>query len=156
MHCNRKWFSCKYNVDAEFTFEYQKADDDVKSKILENSYTLGVASKMDLIIGYAYEFVNLPDDDDTRGMNDVEIQLKGVFNEGSGLLPAFGIKGGVSLPVDKGGQTTILLTGIAEWEFEPFKVFANVGADIGTRLAGNDERTDVIRASFAYSSPHSL
>jgi hypothetical protein len=53
--------------------------------------------------------------------------------------------------VEEGGQTAILLTGIAEWAFEPFTVFANVGADIGTRLAGNDERTDLYRASVAGS-----
>ena len=141
----------KGNVEAEFTFEYQKTDDDVKTKTLGNSFALGIASNVDLSIAYSYDFVSVPDDKTTRGMNDVEVQLKTALNEGKEWVPTFAIKGGVSLPVESGGQTTVLLTGIAQWEFEPFSVFANVGADLGTRLAGNDERTDVIRASVAGS-----
>ena len=141
----------KGNVEAEFTFEYQKADDGAKTKTLGNSFALGIAPKTDLSIGYSYDFVNVPDGDNSRGMNDVEVQLKTALNDGNGWLPTFGIKGGVSLPVESGGQTTVLLTGIAQWEFEPFSVFANVGADIGTRLAGNDERSDAIRAGIAGS-----
>ena len=141
----------KGNVEAEFTFEHQRADGGVKTTSLGNSFTLGIAPKIDLAIGYGYNFVNMPSGDDTRSMGDVAAQLKAVFREGTGWLPTLGVKGGVSLPVETGGQTTVLLTGIAQWEFEPFSVFANIGADIGTRLAGNDERTDVIRASLAGS-----
>lgn len=141
----------KGNVEAEFSYEYQKADDGTKVHSLGNGFTLGVAPKLDLAIGYGYGFAKAPDGARDRGMGDVEAQLKTFFNEGKDWLPTFGLKGGVSLPVEEGGQTTILLTGIAEWAFEPFTVFANVGADIGTRLAGNDERTELFRASVAGS-----
>ncbi len=141
----------KGNVEVEFSYEYQKADDGTKVHSLGNGFTLGVAPKLDLAIGYGYDFTKAPDGARDRGMGDVEAQLKTFFNEGKDLVPTFGLKGGVSLPVEEGGQTTILVTGIAEWAFEPFTVFANVGADIGTRLAGNDERTNVYRASVAGS-----
>lgn len=141
----------KGNVEVEFSYEYRKADDGTKTTSLGNGFTLGVAPKIDLAIGYGYDFTKAPDGTKDRGMGDVEVQLKTFFNEGKGSVPTFGLKGGLSLPVEEGGQTTVLLTGIAEWAFEPFTVFANVGADIGTRLAGNDERTDRFRASVAGS-----
>lgn len=141
----------KGNVEVEFSYEYQKADDGTKTSSLGNGFTLGIAPKVDLAIGYGYDFVKDPDGAKDRAMGDVEVQLKTFFNEGKDAVPTFGLKGGASLPVEEGGQTTILLTGIAEWAFEPFTVFANVGADIGTHLAGNDERTDLLRASVAGS-----
>ncbi len=141
----------KGNVEVEFSYEYQKADDGTKTSSLGNGFTLGIAPKLDLAIGYGYDFVKAPDGAKDRAMGDVEVQLKTFFNEGKDAVPTFGLKGGASLPVEEGGQTTILLTGIAEWAFEPFTVFANVGADIGTHLAGNDERTDLLRASVAGS-----
>jgi opacity protein-like surface antigen len=139
----------KGNVEAEFSYEYVKNGDGTKTTSLGNGFTLGVAPKIDLAVGYGYDFVKAPDGARDRGMGDVEAQMKTFFNEGKGWTPTFGLKGGVSLPVKEGGRTTILATGIAEWAFEPFTVFANVGADLGTRLAGNDERTDVYRAGVA-------
>ena len=141
----------KGNVEAEFSFGYRKADDGTKTSSLGNSFALGVAPKLDLVIGYSYDFVKVPTGKDTRGMGDVEAQLKTYFNEHNGWMPSLGLKGGVSLPSEEGGQAAVLVTVPAEWEFEPFEVYASVGADIGTRLAGNDERTDLFRASVAGS-----
>lgn len=141
----------KGNVEAEFFYEYQKAGDGTKTSSAGNGFALGIAPKVDLAIVYGYDFTEAPDGAKDRGMGDVEAQLKTFLNEGKGWMPTFGLKGGVSLPVEEGGQTTILLTGIAERAFDRFTVFANAGADIGTRLAGNDERTDVLRASVAGS-----
>ncbi len=141
----------KGNVEAEFSFEYQKAGDGTKTSSLGNAFALGIAPKVDLVIGYGYDFVEVPGGEDTRGMGDVEAQLKTYFNEHKGWMPSLGLKGGVSLPVEEGGQATVLVTVPAEWEFEPFEIYASVGADIGTRLAGNDERTDRVRASMAGS-----
>lgn len=42
-----------------------------------------------------------------------------------------------------------MATAIAEWTFEPLTVFANVGAGIGTHLAGNEEKATLLRASVA-------
>jgi len=141
----------KGNVEAEFSFEYQRADDGTKTSSLGNAFALGIAPKLDLVIGYGYDFVEAPDGAKDRGMGDVEAQLKTYFTEHKGWMPSLGLKGGVSLPAEEGGQTTVLVTVPAEWEFEPFEVYASVGAEIGTRLAGNDERTDLVRASVAGS-----
>jgi len=141
----------KGNVEVEFALERQNGNDGSRTTSLGNGFTLGIAPKLDLAIGYGYDFEEAPDGTDSRGMGDVEVQLKTSLGEGKGRIPTLGFKGGVSLPVEQGGQTTLLLTAIAEWSFEPFTVFANVGADIGTRLAGNDERTDLFRASVAGS-----
>ncbi len=139
----------KGNVEVEFTYEYQKADDGTKTSSLGNGITLGVAPSVDLALNYGYDFTRFPDGTNDRAMADVEVQLKTAIIEGKGGIPTIGVKGGASLPVEEGGQTAILLTGIAEWAFEPFTVFANVGADLGTHLAGNDERSDLFRASVA-------
>lgn len=141
----------KGNVEAEFSFEYQKAGDGTKTASLGNAFALGIAPKIDLVLGYGYDFGKVPGGEDSRGMGDVEAQLKAYFTDHKGWMPSLGLKGGVSLPVEKGGQTTVLVTVPAEWEFEPFEVYAGVGAEIGTRLAGNDERTDLFRASVAGS-----
>jgi len=141
----------KGNVEVEFSYEYQKAGDGTKTSSVGNAFALGIAPKLDLSLGYGYDFVKDPEGTKSRGMGDVEVQLKTRFREGKGGIPALGFKGGVSLPVETGGQTAILATAIAEWSFEPFTIFANAGADIGTRLAGNEERTDLLRASVAGS-----
>lgn len=141
----------KGNVEAEFSFEYGKAADGTKTSILGNSYALGISPKIDLVLGFGYDFVKTPDGGKDRGMADVEAQLKTYFTDHEGWRPSVGLKAGVSLPVEEGGQTTLLVTVPIEWEFEPFEIYASAGADIGTRLAGNDERTDVFRASVAGS-----
>lgn len=141
----------KGNVEAEFSFEYVKNGDGSKTKTLGNSFALGIAPKVDLAIGYGYDFAEAPDGARDRGMGDVEVQLKTYFTEHDGWTPSVGLKGGVSLPVEEGGQTTLLLAVPAEWEFGPFEIYAAAGAEIGTRLAGNDERTNLFRASVAGS-----
>ncbi|MEW6721370.1 MAG: transporter [Thermodesulfobacteriota bacterium] len=139
----------KGNVEVEFNLERRNGSDGSRTTSLGNGITMGVAPKVDLAVGYSYDFAKDPAGVRTRGMGDVEAQLKTSFNEGDGRVPTLGIKGGVSLPAEKGGQTAILATVIAEWAFEPFTVFANAGADIGTHLAGNDERETLYRASVA-------
>jgi len=141
----------KGNVEAEFSFEYVKNGDGSKTRTLGNSFALGIAPKLDLSIGYGYDFNEGPDGAKDRGMGDVEAQLKSYFTEHDGWTPSVGLKGGVSLPVEEGGQTTLLLTVPVEWEFGPYEIYAAAGAEIGTRLAGNDERTDLFRASVAGS-----
>jgi hypothetical protein len=61
------------------------------------------------------------------------------------------VKAGFSLPAADGEQVALLATAIAEWPFDPLTVFANLGADVGTHLAGNAEKATSIRASLAGS-----
>ncbi len=139
------------NVEMEFSYEYRKDDDGTKTSSLGSGITLGLAPKLDLSVGGGYDFVKYPDGTDDRATADAEVQLKTFFNEGKGAVPTLGFKGGISLPGEEGDQAAILATAIAEWAFDPFTIFVNAGADIGTRLNGNDERTDLFRASLAGS-----
>lgn len=141
----------KGNVEVEFNLERQHGNDGTRTASLGNGFTMGVAPKFDLAVAYAYDFVKAEDGTKTRGMGPVEATLKTVVAEGKDRAPTLAVKAGFSLPADEGEQTALLGTVIGEWSFEPLRVFANVGADIGTRLAGNDEKTTSIRASAAGS-----
>jgi hypothetical protein len=118
---------------------------------LGNGITMGIAPKIDLAVGYSYDFTKADDGTKSRGMGPVEATLKTTVIEGKDRFPTLGVKAGFSLPTSEGEQTALLATAIAQWSFEPLTVFANVGADIGTRLAGNAERTTSIRSSVAGS-----
>jgi hypothetical protein len=139
----------KGNVEVEFNLERQHGNDGTKTTSLGNNFTLGIAPKIDLAVGYAYDFTKAEDGTKSRAMGPVQATLKTAVIEGKDRLPTFGIKAGFSLPTAEGQQVALLATAIAEWTFEPLTVFANVGADFGTRLAGNAERTTSIRASMA-------
>lgn len=141
----------KGNVEVEFNLERQHGNDGTKTTSLGNSYTMGIAPKIDLAVGYSYDFTKADDGTKSRGMGPVEATLKTAVIEGKDRFPTLGVKAGFSLPTAEGEQTALLATAIAEWSFEPVTVFANVGADVGTRLAGNAERTTSIRASLAGS-----
>ncbi len=141
----------KGNVEVEFNLERQHGNDGTKTTSLGNSITMGIAPKFDLALGYGYDFTKAEDGAKSRAMGPVEVTLKTALIEGKDRIPALGVKAGSSLPTAEGEQTALLATVIAEWSFEPLKVFANVGADIGTRLAGSAEKTTSIRASVAGS-----
>jgi len=139
----------KGNVEVEFNLERQHGNDGTKTTSLGNSFTMGIAPKIDLAVGFAYAFTKADDGTKSRGMGPVEATLKTAVIEGKDRFPTLGIKAGFSIPTVEGGQAALLATAIAEWTFDPLMVFANVGADVGTRLAGNAERTTSIRASLA-------
>jgi len=141
----------KGNVEVEFNLERQHRNDGTKTTSLGNGITMGIAPKIDLAVGYSYDFTKADDGTKSRGMGPVEATLKTTVIEGKDRFPTLGVKAGFSLPTSGGEQTALLATAIAQWSFEPLTVFANVGADIGTRLAGNAERTTSIRSSVAGS-----
>jgi hypothetical protein len=141
----------KGNVEVEFNLERQHGNDGTRTTSLGNSFTMGIAPKIDLAVGYAYDFTKAEDGTKSRGMGPVEATLKTAIIEGKDRFPTLGVKAGFSLPTAEGDQVALLATAIAEWTFEPIKVFANAGADVGTHLAGNAERTTLIRASLAGS-----
>jgi len=141
----------KGNVEVEFNLERQHGNDGSKTTSIGNSFTMGIAPKFDLAVGYAYDFTKAEDGMKSRGMGPVETTLKTAVIEGKDRIPTLGVKAGVSLPTAEGDQFALLATIIAEWSFEPLTVFANVGANVGTRLAGNAERTISVRASMAGS-----
>ena len=127
------------------------ATDGTKTTSPGNSFTMGIAPKIDLAVVYAYDFTKAEDGTKSRGMGPVEATLKTAVIEGKDRFPTLGVKAGFSLPTAEGEQAALLATAIAQWSFEPITVFANVGADVGTHLAGNAERTTSIRASVAGS-----
>jgi hypothetical protein len=141
----------KGNVEVEFNLDRQNGTDGTKSTSPGNSFTMGIAPKIDLAVVYAYDFTKEEDGTKSRGMGPVEATLKTAFIEGKDRLPTFGVKAGFSLPTAEGEQTALLATAIAQWSFEPITVFANVGANVGTRLAGNAEKTSSVLASVAGS-----
>jgi hypothetical protein len=141
----------KGNVEVEFNFERQHDNAGTKTTSLGNSFTMGVAPKIDLAVGYSYDFAEAGDGTKARGMGPVETTLKVALLEGKDRFPTLGVKAGFSLPTAEGEQTALLATAIAEWAFEPLTIFANVGADIGTHLAGNAEKATAVRASVAGS-----
>jgi hypothetical protein len=139
----------KGNVEVEFNLERQRASDGSRTTTLGNGITMGLAPKVDLALGYAYDFTKAEDGTKSRGMGPFEATLKTVAIEGKGRIPTVGVKAGLSLPTAEGEQAALLATAIAEWPLDPLTIFANVGADVGTHLAGNDERSTLVRASLA-------
>ncbi|MGB7631972.1 MAG: hypothetical protein WBM29_12960 [Candidatus Deferrimicrobium sp.] len=141
----------KGNVEVEFNLDRQNGADGTKITSPGNSFTMGIAPKIDLAVVYAYDFTKTEDGTKSRGMGPVAATLKTAFIEGKDRLPTFGIKAGCSLPTADGEQVALLATAIAQWSFEPITVFANVEADVGTRLAGNAEKNSSVRAGVAGS-----
>jgi hypothetical protein len=141
----------KGNVEVEFNLERQRGNDGIKTTSLGNNFTLGISPKIDLAVGYAYDFTKAGDGVKSRSMGPVQATLKTAVIEGKDRFPTLGVKAGFSLPAAEGEQAALLATAIAQWSFEPLTLFANVGADVGTHLAGNAERSTSIRASLAGS-----
>ena len=141
----------KGNVEVEFNLEQQHGNEGTKTTSLGNTLTMGISRKLDLAVGYAYDFTKAGDGTRSRAMGPVEATLKAALIEGKGPVPTLGVKAGVSLPTAEGEQTAFLATAIAEWTFEPLEVFANVGTDIGTQLAGNADASTLTRVSVAGS-----
>lgn len=141
----------KGNVEMELNLDRQHANDGSRTTALGNSFTMGLAENLDLAIGYAYEFTKAVDGVKSRGMAPVEATLKRAVIEGKDRIPTVGLKAGFALPTAEDGQVAGLATLIAEWDLDPVTVFANAGADIGTHLAGNAERTTSVLASLAGS-----
>lgn len=139
----------KGNVEVEFNLERQHGNDGTKTISPGNTITMGIAPKIDLALDYGYEFAKAGDGTKSRAMGPVETTLKSALIDGKDRVPSLGVKAGFSLPTAEGEQAALLASAIAEWSFEPLKVFANVGADVGTHLAGNSEKTTSVRASVA-------
>ena len=139
----------KGNVEVEFNLERRHGNDGTKTTSPGNNFTLGIAPKIDLAVLYAYDFTKAEDGTTSRGMGPVQATLKTFLIEGKDRVPTLGLKAGFSLPTAEGEQAAFLATAIAQWSFESLTVFANVGADIGTRLAGNEEKATSLRASVA-------
>jgi len=137
------------NVEVEFNLDQQHGSDGTRTTSPGNSLTMGIAPRIDLAMVYTYNFTKTRDGTKDRAMGPVEATLKAVSREGKGRMPTFGLKAGMSLPVSEGDQATVLTTAIAQWSFETVTVFANAAADIGTHLAGNDEKSTSFRSSTA-------
>ena len=137
------------NVEVEFNLDRQHGADGTRTTSPGSSITIGFAPKIDLAVVSAYDFTKAEDGTKSRGMEPVVATLKTVVFEGKDRFPTLGVKGGFSLPTTGGEQAALLATAVAQWSFEAITVFANVGADVGTRLAGNAEKTTSIRASVA-------
>lgn len=140
-----------WNAEIELTGQSEHDSDGSRTTSPGNTITMGLAPRTDLALAYTYDFTTAADGAKARGMGPVDATIKTVFLTGTEYAPALGVKAGFSLPVSEGDQTAVLLTGIAQWSREPLTVFANIGADIGTHLAGNRERTTALRASVAGS-----
>lgn len=139
----------KGNVEVEFNGERVRGNDGSRTVTLGNSVTMGIARKVDLALSYAYDFEKTADGTKDRAMGPVEVTLKTAWSVGCGQIPAIGLKGGISLPTEEGGPAPILATLFAEWSLPRATVFANAGADIGTRLAGNEDDSTTLRGSVA-------
>jgi len=140
----------KGNVEVEFNLNQFHENDGTKTGLLANSITMGVAPKIDLAVGYGYGFSKAEDGTKTRGMDPFAATLKTALFEGKEYVPTLAAKAGVVVPTSgEGGQTTLIALGVAQWTFEPLTVFANLGADIGTHLAGNEDTITLVRASAA-------
>ena len=139
------------NVEIEFNLEQRHDNEGTKTTSPGNRITMGIGRNIDLAVGYAYDFARSKDGETSRGMGPVEIAVKTAVIEGTDGIPTLGIKGGFSLPAAEGDQTALHATAIAEWPFEPLTIFVNAGTDVGTRLAGNAEKTTSVRASTAGS-----
>jgi len=139
------------NVEVEFNVERRHGSDGARATSPGNVITMGIAPKLDLSVGYAYDFTKEGDGTTSRGMGPVDATLKRVVTQGKNRTPTLGIKAGISLPTTEGEQPALLATAIGEGSIETVTVFANVGAVVGTHLAGNAEKTTSIRASVAGS-----
>ena len=139
------------NVEVEFNVERLHGNDGTRTTSPGNFITVGIAPKLDLAVGYACDFTRESDGTSSRRMGPVDATIKRVFTGGEKRYPALGIKAGVSFPTAEGEQAALLATAIGEGSFGPTTVFANVGAIVGTNLAGNAEKSTSIRASIAGS-----
>ena len=93
----------KGNVEVEFNLERQHGNDGTKTTSLGNGITMGIAPKIDLAVGYSYDFTKAEDGTKSRGMGPVEATLKTTVIEGKDRFPTLGVKAGFSLPTLRGG-----------------------------------------------------
>ena len=137
-------------MEVEFNLDRQHGADGTKTTSPGNSVTMGISPKIDLaVVFYSYDFTKANDGTKSREMSPVVATLKTAFLEGRHGFPTLGVEAGFSLPAAEGEQTALLATAVAEWSLDPLTVLANVGADVGTRLGGNGEKTTSILASVA-------
>ena len=139
------------NAEVEFNVERRHGNDGTKTTSPGNAITMGIGSKTDLAVVYAYDFAKEEDGTKSRRMGPVDATIKRVVAGGENRFPTLGIKSGISFPAAEGDQAALLATAIAEGSIGQATVFANVGAVIGTRLAGNTAKATSIRASLAGS-----
>jgi hypothetical protein len=66
----------KGNVEVEFNLGREHGNDGTKTTSLGNSFTMGIAPKIDLAAGYAYDFTKAEDGTKSRAMGPVEATLK--------------------------------------------------------------------------------
>ncbi len=144
------------NVQVELNSGHARGAGKSRETSVVNAYTLGIASRADVAVSFAYIFLS-PDAaaDSVRGMGDTEVTLKTAFHDGRGAVPTVGVKAGILLPTgdaEKGlgnGRAAALLVAIADWESGPVLVHANVGATVPGRPVGSPDRADRVRASLA-------
>lgn len=143
------------NVEVEFNGEGSRSGGGSEIQV-GNAYTLGLHPRLDLAVSLAYLF--LPAGDGTaaeRGFGDTEATLKTSFHDGQGWVPGLGLKAGVLLPTgdeDRGlgdGRGRGILTAIADWEIDRFRIHANVGNETILRTAGGTARNTTMKASLA-------
>jgi hypothetical protein len=146
----------KGNAEVELNGERSSLSGGGPETSLGNTYTLGVAPRIDLVASFAYVFRDPGDGTESvRGMGDTEVTLKTSFGDGKGWIPTVGFKAGAVLPTGeetKGlgpGRASGLATFIADWEVGAVLIHTNAGATIAGRPIGSRDRDDSVMASLA-------
>jgi hypothetical protein len=146
----------KGNVEVEFNYERSSPSGGGRETTLGNTYTLGVAPRIDLAASFAYVFLDPGDGTESvRGMGDTEVTLKTSFGDGNGWIPTVGFKAGAVLPTGEetkglgSGRACGLATVIADWKVGGVLIHANTGATITGRPIGSLDRDDSVRGSLA-------
>jgi hypothetical protein len=141
---------------VEFNYEHSSIGGGGRESSLGNTYTLGLARRIDLAVSFAYLFRDPGNDaESVRDMGDTKVTLKTSFRDGNGWIPTAGIKAGALLPTGEetkglgAGRASGLLTVIADWEVGAVLVHANTGATIAGRPVGSQDRDDSVQTSLA-------
>jgi hypothetical protein len=146
----------KGNLEVECNCERSHDREGNRTTSVGNNYTLGLFPKTELEMSFAYLFLQ-PDaaSPNRRGFGDTRVTLKTSFHDGTGWMPALGIKAGVLLPTGDettglgDGRTDGLLTLIADWESGNIKVHANAGIEWTILAAAGLARDTKTRWSLA-------
>jgi hypothetical protein len=138
-------------IEVEFNGDRVEGSDGTRVDTPGTVLTVGIAPKFDVVLVWSYDFERAADGTTERSPGPFQALLKTALVEGRGKRPTVAIEGGISLPAVEGEQFVVPVTLVAEWEFDPVTVFANIGDDIGTRLAGNEDASSRLRGSIAGS-----
>ncbi|MGA7105460.1 MAG: transporter [Candidatus Deferrimicrobiaceae bacterium] len=142
-------------IEVEFNGE-RSADGGDRETSLGNTYTLGLAPRIDLGTSFAYVFRRPGDGSEAvRGMADTEVTMKTSFGDEEGWTPALGVKAGAVLPTGEetkglgAGRASGIFTTIATWKADTVLVHLNAGVTIDGRPIGSRDRDDSVSASLA-------